>query len=61
MTKLVSTFSLSADGVAVIGITDYAQQLLGDVVFVELPPVDLFVAKGGAQIPPDLGNVLTNR
>lgn len=30
-----------------VGITNYAQQLLGDVVFVELPPVDSFVNKGG--------------
>jgi len=36
-----------SDGkVGVVGITDYAQQLLGDVVFVELPPVDSFVTKG---------------
>jgi glycine cleavage system H protein len=27
------------DGVAVVGITDYAQNLLGDVVYVELPRV----------------------
>lgn len=33
----------------VVGITDYAQQLLGDVVFVELPPVDSFVTKGGKR------------
>ena len=32
----------------VVGISDYAQQLLGDVVYVELPPVDSFVHKGGA-------------
>jgi glycine cleavage system H protein len=31
----------------VVGITDYAQQLLGDVVFVELPPIDSFVSRGG--------------
>jgi len=37
---------ISDDKVGVVGITDYAQQLLGDVVFVELPPVDSFVAKG---------------
>lgn len=30
----------------VIGITDYAQTQLGDVVFVELPPVGKAVAKG---------------
>ncbi len=34
------------DGVAVCGITDYAQTQLGDVVYVELPEV-------GAQIPRD--------
>jgi len=27
------------EGVATIGITDYAQQMLGELVFVELPPV----------------------
>ncbi|WP_406856604.1 glycine cleavage system protein GcvH [Alsobacter sp. KACC 23698] len=30
----------------VVGITDYAQQQLGDVVFVELPPVGKSIAKG---------------
>ena len=34
-----------------IGISDYAQQQLGDVVFVELPEVGLKVAKGdGAAV-----------
>lgn len=28
------------DGVAFVGITDYAQDSLGEIVFVELPPVD---------------------
>jgi glycine cleavage system H protein len=32
---------------AVIGITDYAQQQLGDVVYVELPEVGKAVTKGG--------------
>jgi glycine cleavage system H protein len=32
---------------ATVGITDYAQQQLGDVVFVELPPVGRQVEKGG--------------
>jgi glycine cleavage system H protein len=32
--------------VAVVGITDYAQQQLGDVVFVELPEVGRTFAKG---------------
>jgi len=34
------------DGNAVIGITDYAQQQLGDVVFVELPDEGKELAKG---------------
>ena len=34
------------DGVGAVGITDYAQQQLGDVVFVELPEVGATVAKG---------------
>ncbi|MCX7339107.1 MAG: glycine cleavage system protein GcvH [Hyphomicrobiales bacterium] len=37
--------------VAVVGITDYAQQALGDVVFVELPSIGKDVAKGkGAAV-----------
>jgi glycine cleavage system H protein len=31
---------------AVVGITDYAQQQLGDVVYVELPEVGKSIAKG---------------
>lgn len=31
---------------AVVGITDFAQEQLGDIVFVELPEVDQEVAKG---------------
>jgi glycine cleavage system H protein len=31
----------------VVGITDYAQQQLGDVVYVELPSVGKAVSKGG--------------
>lgn len=34
------------DGVGTVGITDYAQQQLGDVVFVELPTLATVVAKG---------------
>jgi glycine cleavage system H protein len=30
----------------VVGITDYAQSQLGDVVFVELPPIGLSLSKG---------------
>ena len=32
---------------AVVGITDYAQDSLGDITFVELPTVDTEVTKGG--------------
>ena len=35
-----------ADGVATIGITDYAQEELGDIVFVELPTVGAALKKG---------------
>lgn len=35
------------DGVGTVGITDYAQGQLGDVVFVETPEVGRTVAKGG--------------
>ncbi len=34
------------DGTGTVGITDYAQKQLGDVVFVELPAVGMAVAKG---------------
>ncbi|HSG27743.1 MAG TPA: glycine cleavage system protein GcvH [Candidatus Krumholzibacterium sp.] len=34
---------LEDDGSVTIGITDYAQQQLGDIVYVELPEVDLEV------------------
>ncbi|BBE72228.1 glycine cleavage system protein GcvH [Oharaeibacter diazotrophicus] len=39
---------LSVDGdVATVGITDYAQAQLGDVVYVEVPEVGRTLAKGG--------------
>ena len=37
-----------ADGLLAIGITDFAQESLGDMVFVELPEVDRVLAKGEA-------------
>ena len=38
---------ISVEGdVATVGITDFAQDALGDVVFVELPEIDAMVAKG---------------
>lgn len=36
----------NGDGTVTIGITDHAQQSLGDVVFVELPEVSASLAKG---------------
>ena len=39
---------ISLDGdVGTVGITDYAQEQLGDVVFVELPDVGKTITKGG--------------
>ncbi|MCW5621832.1 MAG: glycine cleavage system protein GcvH [Burkholderiales bacterium] len=35
-----------ADGSVVVGITDHAQELLGDLVYVELPQVGKVYAKG---------------
>ena len=35
-------------GLIRVGITDYAQDALGEVVFVDLPEIDLLVEKGGA-------------
>ncbi len=37
---------LAADGTASVGITDYAQEQLGDVVFVELPEIGRQVTAG---------------
>jgi len=36
---------VEADNIAVIGITDHAQELLGEIVYVEAPEVDADVAK----------------
>lgn len=38
------------DGVATVGITDHAQEQLGDLVFVELPEVGKSVAKGDPAV-----------
>ena len=38
----------NGDGTAIIGISDYAQEMLTDIVFVELPPIGKKVAKGEA-------------
>lgn len=39
----------NGDGTAVVGITDYAQEMLTDIVFVELPEVGRKVAQGEAM------------
>ena len=42
---------LAVDGtVATIGITDYAQEQLGDIVFVELPEIGKQLAKGDTAV-----------
>ncbi|RCW38759.1 glycine cleavage system H protein [Halopolyspora algeriensis] len=41
--------SPTGDGIVRIGITDYAQQQLGDVVFVQLPDVGEHVAEGATM------------
>lgn len=38
------------NGVATVGITNYAQEQLGDLVFVELPEVGRTFAKGDAAV-----------
>ena len=39
-----------AGGVATVGITDYAQEQLGDLVFVELPEVGRTLSKGDTAV-----------
>ena len=43
----IRTDSDAADSVATVGITDFAQNQLGDIVFVEVPEAGRQVAKGG--------------
>ena len=38
----------AADGTLTVGITDHAQEVLGDIVFLELPPVGKRYAQGEA-------------
>lgn len=37
-------------GIATVGITDYAQEQLGDLVFIELPEVGKSLSKGDAAV-----------
>jgi glycine cleavage system H protein len=46
-TKEHEWIRLEADGTATVGITGYAQEQLGDVVYVELPAVGKAVTQGG--------------
>ncbi len=45
-TKSHEWVRLEGDGVAAVGITDHAQELLGDLVFVELPEVGVELGAG---------------
>jgi hypothetical protein len=47
------------NGIATMGITDYAQKALGDVVYIEVPEVGKEVSKKGSSIPP--GRMLTGK
>ena len=38
----------NGDGTVIVGITDYAQEMLTDIVFVELPPIGKKVVHGDA-------------
>lgn len=40
----------TSKNVATVGITEYAQKALGDVVFVELPEVGTVIAQGGQSV-----------
>lgn len=46
-TKEHEWIRVESDGAATVGITDYAQEQLGDIVFVELPAIGKEVTKGG--------------
>jgi len=37
---------LEADGSATVGITDFAQEQLGDIVFIQLPPIGKHFQRG---------------
>lgn len=45
-TKSHEWLRLAGDGLAVVGITDHAQELLGDIVFLELPAAGKKVRAG---------------
>ena len=41
--------AFEADGTVTVGITDYAQEQLGDVVFVDLPAIGAQLAQAGER------------
>ena len=43
----------AADGTALVGITHYAQDALGDVVFVDLPEAGVAFGQGAGQLDLD--------
>ena len=45
-TKTHEWVKVEADGSWLVGITDHAQQLLGDLVYIELPQLEQSVSKG---------------
>lgn len=45
-TKSHEWVAINADGTITVGVTDHAQELLGDLVFVELPEVGKVLAAG---------------
>jgi len=49
-TKTHEWLRAEVDGTMTVGITDFAQQQLGDIVFIELPQVGDRVAAGDAAI-----------
>ena len=46
-------------GIGTISITDHAQSVLGDVVFVELPKIGTQVAQGGMYRPQSIRTQIT--
>jgi len=61
MSKLVVLFLSHRNDIFIgqlgtVGITEYAADMLGDVVFVELPSVDSYVTQGGTIAGPTSAN-----
>ena len=50
----------SESNIGTVGITDYAQKALGDVVFVELPAVGTEIAQGGTSSRHRCSTIPTN-